>query len=162
MSQFLINREASLLQELADEFDMPIGEVYRLAMIFTILEIDPLKKHTGGIFVFERKMKLNGYGFLHQVPPNDCIVDLRFAWELAKRDSKTARLFVAELQRKKKLDFEDVQLWLEVIATQFAWSSFWSVRHPMQKGRDGFKLEAEVYQKLQGKVEDRARREFQQ
>jgi hypothetical protein len=44
MSQFLINREASLLQQVADEFDMLIGEVHRLAMIFAIFEIDPLKK----------------------------------------------------------------------------------------------------------------------
>src|SRR6516165_5920504 len=115
--RFLINREASLLQQLADEFDMPIGEVHRLAIIFAIFEIDPLKKH-GDVFVFE-KTKMNGFGFLHQIPPKDAICDLRYAWALASEDSQIAQRFVRELQAKRKLDFEDIQLWLEVLKNQF-------------------------------------------
>jgi hypothetical protein len=129
--------EAWLLQQVADEFDMPIGEVHRLAMIFTIFEIDPLKKH-GGVFVHQ---KINGFGFLHQVPPSDAICDLRYAWKLASEDSQIAQRLVRELRRKKRLDHEDVGLWLEVLANQFAWSSFWSVRRPgSQQRREGFAL----------------------
>jgi len=153
--------EYRMLKQLADEFDMHVDEVRRLAIIFTIFEIDPLKKH-GGIFMFKQKMKLNGFGFLHQSPPKDAICDLRIAWDLASEDSETARLFVAELQEKDQLDREDVRLWLEVIANQLAWSRFWSVRHPTQKGRDGFKVEAEVYRRLSGRVEGKARLEFRQ
>ena len=47
--------EYRMLKQLADEFDMPIGEVRRLAIIFTILEIDPIKEHTGGVFVMKKR-----------------------------------------------------------------------------------------------------------
>jgi hypothetical protein len=87
---------------------------------------------------------------------------LQYAWKLATEDSQIAGRFVRELQEKEELDAEDVRLWLQVIANQLAWSSFWCVRHPTQKGRDGFKVEAEVYEKLMGRVEERARVEFQQ
>jgi hypothetical protein len=160
--RFLINREASLLQQLADEFDMQIDEVRRLAIIFAIFEIDPLKKH-GEVYVFGQKIKLNGFGFLHQVPPQDAICDLRFAWKLASENNETAKLFVAELQAKEQLDADDLRLWLQVLSNQFAWASFWSIRHPVsQQRRDEFKLEAEVYQKLSGRVEEKARLEFRQ
>jgi hypothetical protein len=155
---FLMNREAWLLQQLADEFDMEIGEVHRLARIFVNFDIDPLKKH-GGVFV---NQKINGFGFLNSVPARDAICDLRFAWELAKEDSQIAQRFARELQAKKKLDADDVRLWLQVIANQLAWASFWSIRHPMQKGRDGFKAEAEVYRRLSGRVEEKAKLEFRQ
>jgi hypothetical protein len=151
----------ALLQEAANEFNMDIYEVHRLAIIFAIFEIDPLKKH-GGVYVFGQKMKLNGFGFLHQVPPQDAICDLRYAWKLASENNETAKLFVAELRGKPQLDAEDVRLWLQVIANQLAWSSFWCVRHPTQKGRDGFKAEAEVYQKLSAGVEEKAKLEFRQ
>jgi len=151
----------ALLKEAANEFDMDIYEVHRLAIIFVIFEIDPLKKH-GDVFV-HKKTKINGFGFLHQISPNDAICDLRFAWQSASEDSATAKLFVAELQEKDQLDAEDVQLWLQVLANQLAWCNFWSIRHPIsQKRRDEFKLEAEVYQKLSGRVEERARLEFRQ
>ena len=160
--RFLINREASLLQQLADEFDMQIDEVRRLAIIFAIFEIDPLKKH-GEVYVFGQKIKLNGFGFLHSVPPNDAICDLRFAWKVASENNETARLFLRELRGKDRLDAEDVRLWLEVLNNQRAWCNFWSIRHPIsQKRRDEFKLEAEVYEKLLGRVEERARLEFRQ
>jgi hypothetical protein len=151
----------TLLQEAANEFNMDIYEVHRLVRIFVIFEIDPLKKH-GGIYVFGQKVKINGFGFLHSVPPKDAICDLPYAWKLAEENGDTARLFLRELQAKKKLDAEDVRLWLEVLSNQYGWASFWSLRHPTQKGRDGFKLEAEVYQKLSGRVEERARLEFRQ
>jgi hypothetical protein len=153
--------EYRMLKQLADEFDMHVDEVRRLAIIFTIFEIDPLKKH-GGIFMFKQKMKLNGFGFLHQSPPKDAICDLRIAWKLASENSETAKLFVAELQGKDRLDAEDVRLWLEVLSNQYGWALFWSVRHWIPKERDGFKVEAEVYQKLSGRVEERARLEFRQ
>src|SRR6516165_7179036 len=113
--RFLINREASLLQQLADEFDMQIDEVRRLAIIFAIFEIDPLKKH-GEVYVFGQKIKLNGFGFLHQVPPQDAICDLRYAWKLASENNETAKLFVAELQAKEQLDADDLRLWLQVLS----------------------------------------------
>src|SRR6516164_5341696 len=132
MSRFLINRK-SLLQQLADEFDVPIGEIHRLARIFVNFEIDPLKIHTGGVYVFGAKTKINGFGFLHQVPPNNAICDLQYAWKLATEDSQIAERFVRELQEKDRLDAEDVRLWSQVIANQLAWTSFWCVRHPTQK-----------------------------
>jgi hypothetical protein len=153
--------EAALLRELAETFDMDVDEVRRLAIIFMIFEIDPLKNH-GSLYVFGPKTKLNGFGFLHQVPPQDAICDLRYAWKVASENGATARLFLRELQAKKKLDAEDVRLWLEVLGNQYGWASFWSLRHPTQKGRDGFKVEAEVYQKLSGRVEERSRVEFRQ
>jgi len=152
----------ALLREAANEFDMDIYEVHRLAIIFAIFEIDPLKKH-GGVYVFGQKIKLNGFGFLHSVPPSDAICDLRFAWKVASENNETAKLFVAELQEKDQLDAEDIRLWLEVLNNQRAWCNFWSIRHPIsQKRRDEFKLEAEVYEKLLGRVEERARLEFRQ
>ena len=152
----------ALLKEAANEFDMDIYEVHRLAIIFVIFEIDPLKKH-GGIYVFGQKVKINGFGFLHQVPPKDAICDLPYAWKLASENNEIAKLFVAELQEKDQLDAEDVRLWLEVLNNQRAWCNFWSIRHPIsQKRRDEFKLEAEVYEKLLGRVEERARLEFRQ
>jgi hypothetical protein len=153
--------EYRMLKQLADEFDMPIGEVRRLAIIFTILEIDPIKEHTGGVFVM-KKMKVNGFGFLNAVPPEDAICDLRIAWVSASEDSAIAKLFIRELEAKPRLDAEDIQLWLQVIANQLAWSSFWSLRHPTQKRRDGFKAEAEVYRRLSGRVEEKAKLEFRQ
>ena len=104
----------ALLREAANEFDMDIYEVHRLAIIFAIFEIDPLKKH-GGVYVFGQKIKLNGFGFLHSVPPNDAICDLRFAWKVASENNETARLFLRELRGKDRLDAEDVRLWLEVL-----------------------------------------------
>jgi len=81
----------------------------------------------------------------------------------ASENNETAKLFVAELQEKDQLDAEDIRLWLEVLNNQRAWCNFWSIRHPIsQKRRDEFKLEAEVYQKLSGRVEERARLEFRQ
>jgi len=153
--------EAALLQELAETFDMDVDEVHRLAIIFVIFEIDPLKKH-GGVYVFGQKIKLNGFGFLHQVPPQDAICDLRFAWKVASENNETAKLFIRELRGKDRLDADDVRLWLAVIANQLGWASFWSVRHPTQNGRDGFKVEAEVYRRLSGRVEEKARLEFRQ
>ena len=72
MTRFLINREAELLQELADEFDIEIGEVYRLARMFVNFEIDPITPR-GGVYVFGPKTRINGFGFLHSVPPEDAI-----------------------------------------------------------------------------------------
>ena len=151
----------ALLREAANEFDMDIYEVHRLAIIFAIFEIDPLKKH-GGVYVFGQKIKLNGFGFLHSVPPNDAICDLRFAWKVASENNETAKLFIRELRGKDRLDAEDIRMWLVVLGNQYAWALFWSLRHPMREGRDGFKVEAGVYEKLRGRVEQRAKLEFRQ
>src|SRR6516225_4118481 len=88
--------EYRMLKQLADEFDMPIGEVRRLAIIFTILEIDPIKEHTGGVFVM-KKMKVAGARLLNGVPPGDAIGDARMAWGSASEDSAVATLRFREL-----------------------------------------------------------------
>jgi len=154
-------REAALLKELAETFDMDVDEVRRLAIIFMIFEIDPLKNH-GSLYVFGPKTKLNGFGFLHQVPPEDSICDLRIAWKLASENNETAKLFIRELRGKDRLDAEDIRMWLVVLGNQYAWALFWSLRHPMREGRDGFKVEAGVYEKLRGRVEQRAKLECRQ